>query len=342
MRPSAKRTDELGGKACSRLARRLDATQPHRVGRTRDGRIVARESETKVRSGRCSRDACVGPAVRVGDRGQSPAYHFFERGTPLDHDRRQRTIVKVWKAIVVQSVKAHVEPSHDKHLHLVTAQAGILRVWAEFMAEALGQRGPLGGAHGLDCDCKLVDATALYRQVETVVEGSLESLPPEREGMIERSAAKEKCRRQPEPGQARSSKLDVRCQVVVERDRDREPSSAPSGRDRAQELIQPYHPITPPQMPKLGLERFDGVCWDELVRGVARLCRKPVIDEDHACASPGQAECRTERGDGCAPSTFASGADQDVPMRARGARSVTVVRLHRTMRPSASPVHLPQ
>ena len=342
MRPSAERTDELGSKACSRLARRLDATKPHRVGRTRDGCIVTRESEAKAGSGRRSRDTCVGPAVRIGDRCQSPAYHLFERGTPLDHDRSQRTIVEAWKAIVVQRVKANVEPSRDKHLHLVTAQARILRVWAELMAEALGQCGALGGTHGLDCDCELVDTAAFYRQVETVVEGSLESLPPEREGMIERGAAKEKRRRHPEPRQARSGKRDVRCQVVVERERDREPSSAPSGLDRAQELIQPYHPITPPQMPKLGLERVDGVCWDELVRGVARLCREPVINEYDACASPGQAECRAERGDGCAPRTCASGADQDVPMRARGARSVTLVRLRRTCGPSVSPVHLPQ
>lgn len=204
--------------------------------------------------------------------------------------------------VVAARVEADLEPNRGEPVDRAGAQRSTRL--AGVRARLLGHCAPALRRQALDVLCDFVnsmrDATDRGREVElrqraqaggtrsSLFDDRLKVVPPERLGSVQRGAAQEEGRRKVCAPQDRSDDLDVRLEVVVERQGDRkgfagtplEDGVEPGGRNDA---------VPPDQVLELGRERTRAERGNQLAARIPGRIADRVVDERDAGRPGGRA-----------------------------------------------------
>ena len=122
------------------------------------------------------------------------------------------------------------------------------------------------------------------------VDDVLQPLPPERVWAVQRGAGEAERRAHAEPPQDRQRELDMRGQVVVERDRRRKTRAATALRGCSLQFGGGDDAIRPREVAHLALEEIGPVWRDELELGFAAAGGEAVIDDGDPLPPTAQAQ----------------------------------------------------
>lgn len=231
--------------------------------------------------------------MRVSDRRQRLARDRLELTATVHHCTLEPLVVEPGERVVASRVETDGHACADESPHLLDADAGVVRIWAERQPESVRGCVSLVRRHPLEREAQLVNppgsgsgrvAEDEGREVGNAgVEGTLETLVVEGEGALERCTREEERRRHAERAQHGERECGVTGQIVVEGDGDGKPlTSTPRGR-RVEEALGGDDVVQTAHESNLTLEELHVMGRDELARRVARPLRDAVIHERNAC-----------------------------------------------------------
>lgn len=294
MRRPAEHAHELQRETVERFERRNEPAEQERIRRCEDGLVSAREAEPVAGRLRGPCNPLVRLAVRIGDRMDPLSRDRLELRPAVDERFGESVVVELGQPLVAERVEAEREPRVRELAYLSGSQPRLAASVVELRDDGITLR----TAHLLYPLRVLVNASAFDRYPSAAVDGPLELLPPGGDGPFERRSREEKRRGSLEASENGSRELDVRGEIVVERDRDRKAAATSPRRDGREQLVGRDDAVSGEQQAHVRLEQRDRVRRDELARRVAALRCEPVVDEDEPGTSTGEAlreaeqECR--------------------------------------------------
>jgi hypothetical protein len=218
-------------------------------------------------------------------------------------------------------VPASVEPDLEVHsrepLDLLGAQARVCGIGPHDSLQGILELGTVRRRQRLDLPADIVNVTAAAfaepnrPQIEAEFHSGLEALPPKPIWTVKRRTAQKEGRRRTLRREDRRDDVQVRAQIVVEGDRDREALAGSPFEGVSQELARAHDLVVGTQMTDLIGEERRPHCRNQLTPRIARRILNAVVherDPDPPVGSPCQPRGESRKRQSDEPKDFRASA----------------------------------